>query len=269
MATFEVSGTAAISSKDNRYLKLARSLALKKYREQRGLFAVEGKRGVREALRSALELDFVLYDAARAAEPEIAALVDEAAGRCRRVFAVEPHLLAGVCQTENNQGVWLAARQTAMTAADFIAAVRGRNIAVLDSLQDPGNVGTILRTAWAAGLGGVLLVGDAVDVYNPKVVRSAMGALGHLPVLALADQAAAALLDELGACLVVADAGGEDFRRMRCAGPVAWLMGREATGPSAFWRGRAGCTVAIPMQPGVDSLNVAVAAGILFFSSTN
>lgn len=269
MATFEVSGIAAISSKDNRYLKLARSLAVKKYREQNGLFAVEGKLGAAEALSSALQPEFVLYDAARAAEPEIAALVQQAAGRCGKVFAVEPHLLAGVCQTENNQGIWMAVQQPDMTAADFIAVCRGRNIAVLDSLQDPGNVGTILRTAWAAGLGGVLLVGDAVDVYNPKVVRSAMGALGHLPVLALDNEAAAGLLDELGACLVVADAGGEDFRRMQYAGPVAWLMGREATGPSGFWRDKADCTVAIPMQPGVDSLNVAVAAGILFFSSTN
>ncbi|MBQ3180242.1 MAG: RNA methyltransferase [Firmicutes bacterium] len=269
MATFEMSGTAAISSKDNRWLKLARSLALKKYREQNGLFAVEGKVGVREALRSALQPEFVLYDAARADEPEIAALVAEAAGRCPRVLAVEPHLLAAVCQTENNQGVWLALRQPQLTAEAFAAAVHGRNIAVLDGLQDPGNVGTILRTAWAAGLGGVLLVGDAVDVYNPKVVRSAMGALGHLPVLALDDPAAADMLDGLGASLVVADAGGEDFRRVQHNGPVAWLMGREATGPSAFWRGRAVRTVAIPMQPGVDSLNVAVAAGILFFSSTN
>lgn len=269
MATFEVSGIAAISSKDNRYLKLARSLAQKKYRRLHGLFGVEGKVGVREALCSELVPEFVLFDADRADEPEIAALIRTATGCCSRVFAVEPHLLAAVCQTENDQGIWLAVRQPALTVADFVSAAKGRNIAVLDSLQDPGNVGTILRTAWAAGLGGVLLVGDALDVYNPKVVRSAMGALGHLPVLAADDAAAVDLLSELGNDLVVADAGGEDFRRMHYAGPVAWLMGREATGPSAFWRSRAVCTVAIPMQPGVDSLNVAVAAGILFFSSTN
>lgn len=269
MATFDIGGVAAISSKDNRWLKLARSLAQKKYREQHGLFAVEGKVGVREALASPLVPEFVLYDAARANDRDISLLVNEAANRRVRVMAVESHLLAGVCQTENNQGIWVAVRRPQITADVFAAAVSGRNIAVLDGLQDPGNVGTILRTAWAAGLGGVLLVGDAVDVYNPKIVRSAMGALGHLPVLALDDRSAADLLDELAVCLAVADAGGEDFRRLEFAGPVAWLMGREATGPSAFWRGRAERTVAIPMQPGVDSLNVAVAAGILFFSINN
>ena len=140
---------------------------------------------------------------------------------------------------------------------------------MLDGLQDPGNVGTILRTAWAAGLGGVLLVNECADIFSPKVVRAAMGAVYHLPALALSNDEAWALLQQLNCQLVCADAAGRDFRLCQWDASVAWLLGREATGPSAFWRGRAEQLVAIPMQAGVDSLNVAVAAGILFFSSKN
>jgi TrmH family RNA methyltransferase len=257
-----------ISSKDNQYVKLARGLAQKKQREQARLFLAEGRSNIREALRSDLQLAFMLYDAAREDEAPIAELLQAAREKGCRLLAVESRLFAGLCLTDASQGLLLAVRRPEVTEASFMAAAKGKNIAVLDGLQDPGNVGTILRTAWAAGLGGVLLVGESADVYNPKVVRAAMGALYHLPVLALADEAAWQLVRELGCELAVADAGGEDFRSTHFDVPVAWLMGREAVGPSAFWRSRAGRVVAIPMQEGVDSLNVAVAAGILFFSAT-
>jgi TrmH family RNA methyltransferase len=257
-----------ISSKDNQYVKLARGLALKKQREQSGMFLAEGRSNIREALRSELQLAFMLYDASRDEEAPIRELLQMAEERNCRLLAVESRLFAGLCQTDASQGLLLAVRRPDMTEASFLAAAKGRSIAVLDGLQDPGNVGTILRTAWAAGLGGALLVGESADVYNPKVVRAAMGALYHLPILALPDETAWRLVRELGCELAVADAGGEDFHSMRFETPVAWLLGREAVGPSAYWRSRAGRVVAIPMQEGVDSLNVAVAAGILFFSVT-
>lgn len=258
-----------ISSKDNRNVKLVRSLADKKGRRSSGLFLAEGVANIREALASGLQAEMLLYADGCQSRPAVAALLEQAEARGVRLLALQPNLLASLAQTEECQGLLLVLRQPVWSAEAFAAAACGRSVAVLDGLQDPGNVGTILRTAWAAGLGGVLLVNDCADIFSPKVVRAAMGAVYHLPALALSNDEAWALLHKLDCRLVCADASGQDFRRCQWDASVAWLLGREATGPSAFWRGRAEQLVAIPMQAGVDSLNVAVAAGILFFSYKN
>lgn len=257
---------SVINSRDNQYVKLARSLKAKKQREAQGMFVTEGVNNIREALVSPFAPEFLLCDADRLADERIAALMELAESRGARVLPVNSRILAGVADTEANQGLLLAVRLPKLTKVEFAAKAAGKNIAVLDGLQDPGNVGTILRTAWAAGLGGVLLVNDSADAWAPKVVRAAMGATYHVPVLALPNDEAAALLADMGCCIAVADAGGEDFAAYHPAGPVAWLLGREATGPSAYFKALAENVVAIPMVAGVDSLNVAVAAGILFFS---
>ncbi len=257
---------SVINSKDNQYVKLARSLKAKKQRDEQGLFLAEGVNNIREALNSQLSPAFMLYDEARAAEPKIAGLISLAAAKGAKVMPVAGRLLAAASDTEASQGLLLAVHSPKLTAKDFAALAKGRHIAVLDGLQDPGNVGTILRTAWAAGLGGVLLVNNSADAFAPKVVRAAMGATYHLPVLALPNDRAADLLAQMGCSLAVADAGGKDFADFKPKGCIAWLLGREATGPSAFFREKAADVVAIPMAAGVDSLNVAVAAGILFFS---
>lgn len=256
-----------ISSKDNQYVKLARGLVQKKQRDAHGMFLAEGRSNIREALLADLRPAFLLYDAERADDPQISPLLQLAADKKCPVLAVTGQLLQAVSPAEASQGLLLALYRPQIDAESFADMAAGKSLAVLDGLQDPGNVGTILRTAWAAGLGGVLLVNDTADVWSPKVVRSAMGALYHLPVLALSNEEGYKLLDKLKLPVAVADAGGEDFRTCNFGGSVAWLLGKEATGPSAYWRQAAAKTVAIPMQPGVDSLNVAVAAGILFFSN--
>lgn len=254
-----------ISSKDNQYVKLVRSLADKKGRRTSGLFLAEGLANIREALASDFQAELLLYAEGCQGRPAAAAVLQQARAKGVRVLAVQPKLLAALAPTEVCQGLLLALRQPEWSAEAFAAKAKGRSLAVLDGLQDPGNVGTILRTAWAAGLGGVLLVNDCADIFSPKVVRAAMGAVYHLPTLALPNSEAKALLQKMGCKIACADAAGQNFRQCRLAQPVAWLLGREACGPSDFWRSQAEQLVAIPMQAGVDSLNVAVAAGILFF----
>lgn len=257
---------SVINSKNNQYVKLARGLKAKKQRDEHGLFLAEGINNIREALASALLPAFLLYDPARAEDQRVAPLLSRARDKGAQVLAVAADVLAAAADTEADQGLLLALHLPRLSAADFVGQTAGKHIAVLDGLQDPGNVGTILRTAWAAGLGGVLLVNNSADPFAPKVVRAAMGALYHLPVLTPDKETAAGLLRGEGFCLAVADAGGEDFRGFCPGGRIAWLLGSEAAGPSAYFRGLADKIVAIPMAQGVDSLNVAVAAGILFFS---
>lgn len=249
-------------------MKLARALKSKKQREEQGMFLAEGINNIREALKSPLAPCFMLCDAEKLHDDRIGEMMELAEARGAGVMAVNSRILAQAADTEANQGLLLAMELPQISPADFAEMAAGRHIAVLDGLQDPGNVGTIMRTAWAAGLGGVLLVNNSADAFAPKVVRSAMGATYHIPVLALGNDEAAALLDDMGYCIAVADAGGKNFAEFSPNCPIAWLLGREATGPSAYFRERAADVVAIPMAAGVDSLNVAVAAGILFFSQS-
>lgn len=260
---------AVVSSKDNQYLKLTRSLARKKSREQAGLFIIEGVRNSLEALKSPCVIDFILVDAAKAENPDIVDFVVQAGSKTKKIFYVESRLFASTVQTEESQGVLLVAKMNIITLEDFAKEVSDKNLAILDGVKDPGNVGTILRTAWAANIGGVVMVNNSADVYNPKVVRSAMGALFNLPVITLDNHIAVEMLKTLNSQIAVADAKGEDFRTLKFSEKqsVSWLLGNEANGPSQFWREQATKTVAIPMNPEVESLNVAIAAGILFFSS--
>ena len=165
-----------ISSKDNRNVKLVRSLADKKGRRSSGLFLAEGVANIREALASDLQAEMLLYADGCQSRPVLADLLEQAEAKGAKLLALQPNLLAGLAQTEESQGLLLVLRQPACSTKAFAAAAAGRSVAVLDGLQDPGNVGTILRTAWAAGLGGVLLVNECADIFSPQVVRAALGA---------------------------------------------------------------------------------------------
>lgn len=256
-----------IASKDNQHIKLVRSLDKKKARTKAGLFVVEGVRNCYEALTSAAHISFLLVKESKYNNPEITKLTALAAEKAITVLAAEDRVFDSAGNTEESQGVIAVAEMFEISEEEFRQRIAGRHIAVLDGLQDPGNAGTILRTAWAAGLGGVVLVDNSADLYNPKVVRSAMGAVYHVPFIRLDNAAAVKLLGDAGCVLAVADAAGEDFRAFSADGkPIAWLLGSEGGGVSDFWRQQAAATVSIPMAPDVESLNVAVAAGILFFS---
>ena len=257
-----------ISSKDNQHIKLVRSLDRKKNRTKEGLFVVEGVRNCYEALISAAHISFVLVKESKYNNPEITKLISMAEEKNLRVLTANDNVFDSASNTEESQGIIVVAEIPHITKAEFLQRIAGKHIAVLDGLQDPGNAGTILRTAWAAGLGGVVLVNNSADLYNPKVVRSAMGAVYHVPFIRLDNEAAVQLLKESGCILAVADADGEDFRKFNSGNkPIAWLLGSEGNGVSEFWRRQAAATVSIPMAPDVESLNVAVAAGILFFSN--
>lgn len=256
-----------IVSKENRHIKLVRGLDRKKNRTKEGLFVAEGVRNCYEALTSAAHISFLLVKESKYDNPEIAKLTALAENNRIPVLAAADNVFDSASATEESQGIIAVAEIRQISADEFLQQIHGKPVAVLDGLQDPGNAGTILRTAWAAGLGGVVLVNNSADLYNPKAVRSAMGAVYHLPFIRLDNAAALELLAESGCVLAAADASGEDFREFSAGGkPIAWLLGSEGSGVSEFWREQAAATVSIPMAQGVESLNVAVAAGVLFFS---
>jgi TrmH family RNA methyltransferase len=141
-------------------------------------------------------------------------------------------------------------------------------VVILDGVQDPGNVGTIARTAIAFGAAGLIALPGTVDLTNPKTVRGAMGALFHLPHVHADDAEMLAWLDVNGVSLWAATMAGEPVEDIRLPLPIALLFGNEGAGIRAELLAHAARSVSIPIHAEAESLNVAVAAGILLWQVT-
>jgi TrmH family RNA methyltransferase len=245
-----------------RLLSLARDLRRRKARERQGLFVAEGVRTVEELLRSPLEVRGVLATPALAADPRGAALLAAAGARGCAVDTVNDAAFASAADTESPQGVLAVGVAPALGLAD-LPTPPGARLLVLDALQDPGNVGTILRTAAAFGVAGTVALPGTVDLWNAKVVRSAMGALFRHPTVSSTAAELAGFLADRGVPLWGADMHGTPLGAQPAPARLALAVGNEGAGLSPAVRAGAERLVAIPIAPGVESLNAAVATGIL------
>jgi TrmH family RNA methyltransferase len=247
-----------------RLLTLARDLRRRKARERQRLFVAEGVRAVEELARSALRVRGVLVAPQLDHAPRGAALRAALLAGGLEVAEVDEREFASAAETESPQGV-LAIAEVPDRSLDRLDPPSPSRLLVLDAVQDPGNVGTILRTAAALGAAATLALPGTVDLWNAKVVRSAMGA--HFRHLALPStwEELDAFRARHGVTLWAADASGEAIGDVATRAParLALVLGNEGNGLSAAARERSVTTVALPLAGGVESLNVAVAAGIL------
>jgi RNA methyltransferase, TrmH family len=250
-------------------VKAARLLAKRSFRERDQLFLAEGPQAVREALAdSGVLTELFVTSQGRSRHPELAAL---AAGRGVPVHEVSGEVMAELAQTITPQGLLGVCRFVDQSMAQLIGTAP-RLVVVLANVRDPGNAGTVLRTADAAGAGGVVFAAASVDPYNSKCVRASAGSLFHLPVVAGHDLAAA--LDALrsaGLQVLAADGsatsvleatGGPDLAR-----PTAWLLGNEAWGLPDSLLELADDVVAVPIYGRAESLNLAAAAAVCLYAS--
>lgn len=248
-------------------LTLARDLKRRKSREKHRLFVAEGVRAVEELLRSPLAIRGALIAPRLSEAPRGAVLVSALAAKRVETQSVDAHEFSSAAETESPQGVIAIAEVPDRTVASLSEDWKGV-ILVLDAVQDPGNVGTILRTAAALGVVATISMPGTVDLWNAKVVRSGMGA--HFQHLAFSSTWSE--LDTFrartGTKLLAADAGGVPVSTIRPEARLALVVGNEGAGLSAEARSRADTTVALPISPAVESLNVAVATGILLYSLT-
>ena len=253
-----------ITGKSNQYLKLARALQTRKGRQASGCFAVEGCRLAEEAASRA-HCEFALFATDALAAPRMQALAERLAASGVSCFALADHLLAQACETQHPQGVLVAVH-----LPQLLRPTDGNGwYAYCDDIADPGNLGTIWRSAHAAGASGLLLSAASADPFNPKAVRASMGACFKLPVYRCAStEDAAALFSQLGLLPLSAAADGRDVRLCGdwLAEPHVWLLGGEANGVQPYWRSHA-AAVSLPMQADAESLNVAAAAAVLFYQS--
>lgn len=250
-----------ITSPSNEKIKHVRALLEKKGRDAAGQFALEGSRLIQEAVSAGLEPTLVLYErAAFDTDARLRALVVGFQKQTREVFEVSASVLRAATDTRTPQGIVavLPLPTVPVPAAPSLTLV-------LDRIRDPGNLGTILRTAWAADASAVLLAPETADAFNPKVVRAGMGAHFHVPLAAVSWDAIADRL-QTNPRVYLTDANGElVYSRADWSPPVALIVSNEAEGASDAARRLATATIAIPMRGAADSLNAAVAAGILLF----
>jgi TrmH family RNA methyltransferase len=245
-------------------LSLARDLRRRKARERHNLFVAEGVRTVEELLRSGLTVRGLLTAPQISHAPRGAALRDQALGQGIPVGDVSDADFASAAETDAPQGV-LAIAAVPPRSLDQLELPPAARLLVLDGVQDPGNVGTILRTAAALGVAATLALPGTVDLWNAKVVRSAMGAHFRHPALSCTGEALDAFLAARGVTLWGADAHGAPVTGLARPQRLALAVGNEGGGLSPAVRERAACLVSLPIAPDVDSLNVAVATGILLY----
>jgi TrmH family RNA methyltransferase len=248
-----------ITSAHNPKLQLVRTLAGRaRERREAALFLAEGIRLIEEALAANWPIEFVLHTAELSQRGH--QLLEAVQERGIEAYEVEGRLLGSISDTETSQGILAVLRLNPLPlpfAPDFVL--------IADSIRDPGNLGTLVRTADAAGVQAVLLPPETTDAFAPKVVRAGMGAHFHLPIQAMDWLEIGRLFESGGLAVYLADMHGESCWEMDLRQPLALIVGSEAEGATEAAKRFATQTVCVPMQGKAESLNAAVAGAVLMF----
>nr|WP_208382546.1 RNA methyltransferase [Microbacterium ulmi] len=237
-------------------------------RQETGLFLLEGPQAAREALAYRPETLVELYATPTAMERHVDVRDAAKAAGVSVQFTTEA-VLDAMADTVTPQGIVAVARQSPTSVRDVFAA-SPRLVAICEEVRDPGNLGTIIRAADAAGADAVILTGRTVDPYNPKVVRATTGSLFHLAVAVGVDLASTVeRAHAAGLRVIAADVGGDDFLASRhlLADPTAWLFGNEARGLDEDALSHADVSLRLPIYGSAESLNLATAASVCLYES--
>jgi len=255
-----------ISSHANLLVKQIRSLRQKKGREETGLFLVEGIHPVGEAVEAGWSLDALVYAPDMLTSIFAHHLVDEQTRHGVRGIALTRDLFAAIAEKDNPQGI-LAIVQQRRVKLENVTPEHFAFGAAAVSPQDPGNVGTILRTLEAVGADGLFLLDGGVELYHPSVVRASMGSLFWKPVVQASFTEFVQWRCKNGYQLVGSSAHAEtDYRRFQRGNtPTILLLGNEQKGLSPEQIAACDVVVSMPMKGRVSSLNLAVAAGVLLY----
>lgn len=279
-----------LTSLQNPKIKTWASLKERKYRAKHQCYLVEGMRSVEEYMSAGVPLDALLLDPFGHQPERLEELADRAEAAGIRTYELESHLLRHITDTEHPQGVVAVARLPNWGEADLdldrggsdLRRERGESglrperagagcrdvVMVADQVGDPGNLGTILRSADAVGARAVVALKGTTDPYQPKVVRAAMGALARVPVVEMGAADGLAALRALGYRLIGADARrGESLFTVDLTGAVAIVVGHETGGLSAEVVDALDEFLALPMPGGAESLNAGVAASVILYEA--
>ncbi|WP_251613618.1 TrmH family RNA methyltransferase [Senimuribacter intestinalis] len=250
-----------ISSKENRIFKECQKLSQKKYRDREGLYLVEG-----ENLLAETPSEQIHYIVSKKGKESLV----PPALKTQQIYVMDERLFDKIAQTETSQGIMAVIEKQTYSAEELGSLCgAGTNLVVLDRLQDPGNIGTILRTAEGAGYAAAVIVKGTGDVYSPKTIRSAAGSVFRIPIIHVEDnRELRKLVDSLGKRLTVTCFDTDnDYFDVDLSKDTALVIGNEGNGVSLELIEMADIKVKIPMKGRLESLNASVAAGILMYEA--
>ncbi|MNO60994.1 23S rRNA (uridine(2479)-2'-O)-methyltransferase [compost metagenome] len=252
-----------IMSPQNTRVKEWAGLQEKKHRDKARKYIVEGVHLVQEALLAEADVECLAYDLDKGMPAELKGLLQSVQGM--DVIGVTAAIISKCSSTNTPQPVFAIVRKE-QQAVEAILAKKDSLVVVLDGVQDPGNVGTIIRSADAAGADGVILGQGCADLYNPKTIRSTMGSMFHLPVVEGDLSEILPQARDNGALLVSTSLQGEESCYQHDFHGSQWLLiGSEGKGISAETARLVDKSIIIPMAGRAESLNAAMAATILLF----
>ena len=245
-----------ITSLDNPMVKEARSLNDKKFRRYYGKFLIDGEKLVSEVIYGAFEIDKIFVDASKMKDyEEILSHYDG------KLIPVTSKVFASISENVSPQGI---IAEVLMNQTGEFKPEKGKPILILDRIQDPGNLGTIIRTAAATGYETIVLI-DTVDAYSPKVVRSSSGGIFYLDIFRLTESEIMSYCKNNGIELLVADMLGENiFESTISTENYALVIGNEGNGVSNNFK-NAGRKISLPMKSQMESLNAGVSASVLMY----
>lgn len=257
-----------INSLTNQQVKLVVSLKQKKYRDETGLFVVEGVRLAEEAAASSYRLAACFYTRKAINQERGQALVRRLTACCRTA-EVSEEVYQKMTDTEQPQGIMVLVEKKVPSLSELLAGTPQPLLAVLDSVQDPGNVGTLIRTADAAGCSGVLVSKGCADIFAAKTVRAAMGSLFHLPVLPGVEltQVLPELKQRGIAIMATALTASHICYQVDFKEACAIVFGNEANGITPSVLATADRRIHIPLQGQAESLNVAASAAVILYEA--
>ncbi len=254
-----------IQSSQNSTIKDIKALHQKKYRDSQGLYFVEGIRFVNDAIDDGQNIIKAVISDKLDSLNGGSALFSRLSGVCDHIYKVPDKLFKEISDTQSPQGVLAVLKKQPV---EFSKAIEnGKFIVILDSLQDPGNIGTIIRTADAAGVSAVLMTKGCVDLYSPKVLRSTMGSVFHLPIIENLDIIETIRNLKLNDFKVIASHlnGQNNYYDEDLTCKSAIIVGNEANGIGDETAEMSDTLVKIPMPGRAESLNASIAASIMIY----
>lgn len=254
-----------ITSLTNPWVKEIRALSMKKARDETGLFLGEGLKLVTDALAEHWPVDSIAYAPAVREQPHVASAAATVRARGGSVLEMGEAVLAKITRRDNPQMVVGVFRQRLTPLSDLVVAP-GEVCVALEQVRDPGNLGTIIRTVDSVGARGVILVGETCDPFSFEAVRATMGSLFHVPLTRCGREAFIAWAKAGGYRLVGTHLKAtHDYRKVESEAPTVLVMGNEQAGMSEEMTAACDVRVKIPMAGEADSLNLAVATGIMLY----
>jgi TrmH family RNA methyltransferase len=254
-----------IQSGQNAAIKDIKALHLKKNRDSKGFYFVEGIRFVNDAIDNGQQIERVIISEKLESLHGGSQLIERVKGCCSDCAMVPDKLFGEISDTQTPQGILAVLKKKEYDLNRVIN--EGSSVVLLDCLQDPGNVGTIIRTADAAGISGVLMSKGCVDLYSPKVLRSTMGSIFHLPIFeGLQISETIRLLKNCQYKVVASHLSGRsNYFQEDMTGRCAIIVGNEANGITEETAEMADRLVKIPMPGRAESLNASVAASVMIY----